>query len=231
MANSKTDAADVQLRAKIRKVMALLEGAKTEGEAQAASLALQRLLAKSGLSVEDVLGAQGDEGNVTETDCAVSGSSASWKIDLAAVIARNYRCRLYTKMRGKTRTVVFVGLAADADVATGCFYATAKAAQRCFRSYCKAARERNPFVDTSRAAFRNGYYLGFASGLSAAYNEQLASDEELAICLQTPAIVKAHMDAKDLARGRRRRLTVYDECFVAGRTDGRGFGRGDRLEG
>lgn len=222
---------DEQLKAKIRKVLALLEGAKTEGEAQAASLALQRLLAKSGLSVEDVLGEQGDEDDVTETDCTVGGSSASWKIDLAAVIARNYRCRLYTKIRGKARTVVFVGLAADADVATACFYATTKATQRCFRSYCKGVREHNPAIDTSRAAFRNGYYLGFVSGLSAAYDEQLTSSEELAICLQTPAIVEAHMDAKNLARGRRRRLAVYDECFGAGRIDGYGFGRGDRLEG
>ena len=32
---------------KIRKILAMLEGAKTEGEAKAANLALQRLLAKS----------------------------------------------------------------------------------------------------------------------------------------------------------------------------------------
>lgn len=222
-------AADEQLRGKIRKVMALLEGAKTEGEAQAASLALQRLLAKSGLSVEDVLGEQSSADEVAETDCAVGGSSASWKIDLAAVIARNYRCRLYTKTHNKARSVVFVGLAADADVATGCFYATVKAAQRCFRAYCKDMREGNPLVDTNRAAFRNGYYLGFVSGLSAAYDEQVASSEELAICLQTPAIVEAHMDAKALRRGRRRSLMVYEDCYGAGRSDGYGFGRGDRL--
>lgn len=222
-------AADEQLRGKIRKVMALLEGAKTEGEAQAASLALQRLLAKSGLSVEDVLGEQSSADEVAETDCAVGGSSASWKIDLAAVIARNYRCRLYTKTHNKARSVVFVGLAADADVATGCFYATVKAAQRCFRAYCKDMREGNPLVDTNRAAFRNGYYLGFVSGLSATYDEQVASSAELAVCLQTPAIVEAHMNAKALRRGRRRSLMVYEDCYGAGRSDGYGFGRGDRL--
>lgn len=39
---------------KIRKILAMLEGAKTEGEAKAANLALQRLLAKSNLTAEQV---------------------------------------------------------------------------------------------------------------------------------------------------------------------------------
>ena len=45
---------------KIRKILAMLEGAKTEGEAKAANLALQRLLAKSNLTAEQV-GALGSE--------------------------------------------------------------------------------------------------------------------------------------------------------------------------
>lgn len=228
-------AADEQLKGKIRKVLALLEGAKTEGEAQAASLALQRLLARGGLAIEDVLDGDAgvDDDEVVETDCEIGGSSANWKMDLACVIARNYRCELYLKTLGRKKTVVFVGLEQDAAVATGCFYATVKAAQRCFRSYCKGFREQHPFVDTSRAAFRNGYYLGFVRGLSSAYREQVAASNELAICLQTPEAVLARMDAlqADLEPSRRRHSVVYEGSYDAGQTDGYGFGRGDRLEG
>lgn len=227
-------AADAQLKGKIRKVLALLEGAKTEGEAQAASLALQRLLARGGLDIEDVLDADAnvEEGDVVETDCEIGGSSSNWKIGLACVIADNYRCELYLKTHGRKKTVVFVGLEQDAAISTGCFCATVKAAQRCFRAYCKAFREQHPFADTSRAAFKNGYYLGFVDGLASAYREQVATSSELAICLQTPAAVTRHMDEAhgDLAPSRQRKVTVYGDTFDAGQTDGYGFGRGDRLE-
>lgn len=224
--------ADEQLKGKIRKVLALLEGAKTEGEAQAASLALQRLLAKAALSVEDVLEDAGAD-SIVEADCELGSTSANWKLELASVIAQNYRCELYLKTRGRAKAVVFVGLAKDADVATGCFFATTRAAQRCFRAYCKEVRGKHPFVDTSRAAFKNGYYLGFCNGLSRAYREQVAASSELAICVQTPAAVAKHMSAlaTKLGPSRRRRSVVYESTYSAGQTDGYGFGRGDRLEG
>lgn len=55
MAENAASTGNDALKEKIRKVLALLEGAKTEGEAHAASLALQRLLAKTDLSMEDVI--------------------------------------------------------------------------------------------------------------------------------------------------------------------------------
>ncbi len=39
---------------KIRKIVALIDGAATEGEARAASLALQRLLVANNLKLEDI---------------------------------------------------------------------------------------------------------------------------------------------------------------------------------
>lgn len=219
-------------KAKIAKVLALLEGAKTEGEAQAASLALQRLLAKSGLTVDEVLAEQsGNDEEVVETSCK-AGSSGNWKINLAVVIAENYRCDTYYRTLGSKKTVVFVGLEEDAAVASGCFYATVKAAERCFKAYCKQEREKHPNLNTGRAAFRNGYYFGFVQGLGEAYAEQVASDESMAIVLQTPAIVKARMDeiSKDFTPERKpRKIKVCTDPLNAGRADGYGFGRGDRL--
>lgn len=218
-------------KAKIAKVLALLEGAKTEGEAQAASLALQRLLAKSGLTVEEVLAEEESkkEQKVVETAC--KAASDNWKLYLATIIAENYRCDVFSRVLGHKKSAVFVGLEDDAAVACGCYYATVKAAQRCFKQYCKAAREKRPSVNTSRAAFKNGYYYGFCEGLEKAYAEQVASDDSLAIVLQTPAIVKKRMDelSKDFSPSRARTVKVCDDPFAAGIADGYGFGRGDRL--
>lgn len=226
-------AVDEAVKAKIAKVLALLEGAKTEGEAQAASLALQRLLAKSGLTVDEVLAEQSGSDDVVESNCKVGDSSSNWKLALAHVIADNYRCKYYFRInRDGYRTAVFIGAEEDSAVAAGCFHATVKAAQRCFKAYCKQARLENPLVNTKRMAFRNGYYLGFVEGLKKAYAEQVASDASMAIVLQTPAIVKARYN-EVMSTGRKARTVKINympgDSYDAGQADGYGFGRGDRL--
>ena len=79
---------------KIRKVLAMLEGAKTPGEAQAASLALQRLMARSGLTAEqvDALGAENVQFPVTQDGVYIGTNDVAWKKMLAAVIGENFRC-------------------------------------------------------------------------------------------------------------------------------------------
>lgn len=81
---------------KIRKVLAMLEGAKTPGEAQAASLALQRLMARSGLTAEqvDALGAENVQFPVTQDGVYIGTNDVAWKKMLAAVIGENFRCLL-----------------------------------------------------------------------------------------------------------------------------------------
>ena len=53
---------------KIRKIVALIDGAATEGEARAASLALQRLLVANSLKLEDI--------NLDDSPCPLLLSAA-----------------------------------------------------------------------------------------------------------------------------------------------------------
>ena len=120
---------------KIRKIVALIDGAATEGEARAASLALQRLLVANNLKLEDI-NLDDSPAEVGEEVCDLGRRIPEWKKTLALVVAANYRCRAYTSYSNEGRTVVFVGEGEDSVVASCCFRASANAAENCFRTYC-----------------------------------------------------------------------------------------------
>lgn len=223
---------DERYREKIKKVIAMIEGAKTEGEAQAASLALQRLVARGGLTMDEV-GAIGraPEGAVAEIKVRLGSSGLPWKRSLAGVVAENYRCELYIRKLGSKAWAVFVGLDEDADVASECFKATLNAAKRCFRRYSDSYRKGHGVTGNATTGFKNSYYLGFCNGIGAAYKEQKASDESLAIVLQVPAIVKAAYDSIDLKTPRATRVTVCGDQKVreVGYRDGYSMGTQRRI--
>lgn len=79
---------------KIRKIVALIDGAATEGEARAASLALQRLLVANNLKLEDI-NLDDSPAEVGEEVCDLGRRIPEWKKTLALVVAANYRCRAY----------------------------------------------------------------------------------------------------------------------------------------
>lgn len=180
---------------KIRKILAMLEGAKTEGEAKAANLALQRLLAKSNLTAEQVgaLGSEDPSASIEEEPVYIGSNDVVWKRMLASAIAENLRCRvMLTAFPDKPRAkiIVFVGHAEDAAVASECYRLTLKVAQRCFKLYSKSCRDSGCPIDVTVTAVRNAYYIGFAEGLYDAYSQQVAENSELAICLQVPSDVQ-----------------------------------------
>lgn len=147
---------------KIRKILAMLEGAKTEGEAKAANLALQRLLAKSNLTAEQVgaLGSEDPSASIEEEPVYIGSNDVVWKRMLASAIAENLRCRvMLTAFPDKPRAkiIVFVGHAEDAAVASECYRLTLKVAQRCFKLYSKSCRDSGCPIDVTVTAVRNAY--------------------------------------------------------------------------
>lgn len=142
---------------KIRKILAMLEGAKTEGEAKAANLALQRLLAKSNLTAEQVgaLGSEDPSASIEEEPVYIGSNDVVWKRMLASAIAENLRCRvMLTAFPDKPRAkiIVFVGHVEDAAVASECYRLTLKVAQRCLKRYSKSCRDSGCPIDVTRYA-------------------------------------------------------------------------------
>lgn len=242
---------------KMKKVLALLEGAKTESEAKAASLKLQELLAKNHMNISEIEEACADEARaevdevMAEVGC---GGGTKWKNNLANIIAANYRCETYERRsrrggRDVGRWLVFVGEGGDAGLARKVFEVTVEVAQRLYRKWCADTREEKrarwddlqaPLPEWQRCGFRwspssserDGWYLGFAAGLKRAYEEQVSSSEELTIALAVPASVRERMG--ELSKGfrpeRKARSRYLDgRAFDAGNTAGHGYGSGDRL--
>lgn len=83
---------------KIKKILAMIDGATTEGEARAASLALQRLLVANDMTLDEI-SLSDDAPEINETGEDVGKRVAIWVKALAHVIASNYRCESYFHVR------------------------------------------------------------------------------------------------------------------------------------
>lgn len=81
---------------KLKKILAMIDGATSEGEAKAASLALQRLLAANNMTLEDI-DLTDDAPEVNESAEELGKRVPEWVKVLACVIAKNYRCRYYMR--------------------------------------------------------------------------------------------------------------------------------------
>ena len=133
---------------RLQKVLNLLEGAKTEGEAKAASLKLQELLLKSDLTIEELRSsmAEAEDAEVIESKVSIGTSSgARWQACLADVIAGNYRCDTYnitqrSNGRAFAKWAVFVGEKDDAELAEKVFAVTLVVASRLYKRWCKDTR-------------------------------------------------------------------------------------------
>ena len=223
---------------KIKKIVALIDGAATEGEARAASLALQRLLVANDLKLEDI-NLDDAPVEVGEEVCELGRRIPEWKKILAKVVANNYRCRVYTSYseirdlydcRTKGRTAVFVGEGDDPVVASCCFRASANAAENCFRSYCARMKSMGYGSISRQKGVKGTWMLGFISGLKRAYEEQVSSDESLALAIVVPESVNRHMDGIGLKTTKIKVRTTSDPYVKAdGYESGYGFGRGDRV--
>lgn len=228
---------------KIKKIIAMIDGATSEGEARAASLALQRLLVANHMTMDDV-----DMGTVepeVNTQAETVGKRVpTWVKILVGVIAANYRCRYYISTSYGTydlwnsrRTIdavnfIFVGEGDDAAVATGCFRATKHAIESCFKRFCAERTASGAKGFGRKSGVKNSYCLGFIEGLEQSYEEQVKQDETMALAVVVPESVDRYMDEKlTFRKAKRTTVTVSSDQSIwdSGKTDGYGFGRGDRL--
>lgn len=160
---------------KIKKILAMIDGATTEGEARAASLALQRLLVANDMTLDEI-SLSDDAPEINETGEDVGKRVAVWVKALAYVIASNYRCESYFHVRHErdfwtnrqkitSKQVVFVGEAEDSVVAAGCFRATRHAIERCFTSYVERRFHETGVRIGKQEQLLSRFCRGFETGL------------------------------------------------------------------
>lgn len=148
---------------KIKKVLALAENNPNENEAVAAALKAQKLMAEFHIQ-ENELGTEITESNIDEVICHCSGKVQKWRITLANVLAKNFRCRVFLV----NNDVCFYGFEEDIKICSEVFYSMYKIGvklsdkkKREIRKQCGTAKD-----------VRNTFCLGFVAGIKSQLEKQ-----------------------------------------------------------
>lgn len=219
---------------KAEKLIAMAGGAGTPEEAAAASLALQRLLAKCGLTMSEVEGASSNEGDdVEEYQAQFARPMRGWEARIAYTVSKNFRCGVYTSQIGSRQRVVFYGAGDDAKNAGRLFAALKGAAGNCWADYRVKAKECMALYgyEWNAREHRGEYLDGFAQGIDDAFREQTERDAGCAIMLVKPEAVKRY-EREELHLVHRTCKYAYHgrgSAYGSGRSDGRSVGRGNAV--
>lgn len=204
----------------------LLEAARREStnehEAVSAALMAQKLMAKYNVELNEVEGEKITD-EIVEKIYKDSGKHEmkKWKIGLASVIAKNFRCEVY--FLGK-KDIVFYGYERDAEVALSTFtflYEVGnKFAVRYYNKYKKEGKDTRGIM--------NMYLLGFRDGIREELEKQCT-----ALMIVTPKEVKDSFEEKTAGFGTinssvsvRRDQAAYDN----GKSDGKNVATSRMIE-
>lgn len=188
------------------------DGNDAEGEMQAAILTAQRLMAKYGISEEEVK--EHPESIEYATEICQHKWDMGFRIPLGNVLASNFRCELF--LRGKN--ITFLGHTLDARICRETFEAAysfimRKANQAYNRAYQLGKPTKGVFN-----SYTKGFILGLKEGLDA---------QSTALMVITPPDVTAKFKEMSANWGEykshRRRERRDAETFEEGRRDGKQF--------
>lgn len=206
---------------KIKNCLDLANNNPNENEAIAAALKAQELMAKYNIELDQVEDAGKEEREISEEMFECSRSD-KWKVKLANIIAKNFRCKVYFMNR---LNVVFYGYKEDAKIALQVFkylYTVGnKFANTCYYNYKKEGKETK--------GVKNTYLVGFCDGVASVLEKQCT-----ALMIVTPQEVK---DAFNEKTKNFRSFTsniktqgTQNSAYSKGRADGRDVANARTLE-
>jgi hypothetical protein len=180
---------------KVRKALALARDNPNDHEAETAMLLAQRLLAKNGMSMNDVEDSEGDkldrimEMHITER----SGRIPWWKKSLAYTIAENFKCKsLITRFGNSNSSLTFFGLEEDVLVAVEVYQYAEMVIDKLAKSYVgKIYRS-----GESTKGVRNDFIYGFLTGLNDKFKEQVETNEWGLVLSMDALVVKTFSEKK-----------------------------------
>lgn len=200
---------------RVQKLLALADTSRnpSEGEALAASMQAQRLLAKYNLDIATVTGKPKEE-EISQIIADV-GTGNKWKYNLADVIARSYCCKTF--FLGHDR-IVFYGFQSDALIARRVYMYLFNVGNKLGKKYVKDYRESRRYAPDG---LFNDYVQGFTDGIDAELGRQC-----VALALIVPSKVEDSYKVlsknfgemnTDIKGGSLRNENAYQQ----GKTDGR----------
>lgn len=205
---------------KIRKLLSLAENNPNPAEAESAMLKAQELLLQHAIDMADV-----KDKPAVKVIQVVSKASAntSWGRSLAYIISKNFRCiEFYRRISQNDRKVVFLGEEEDAEIACSMYDYAYKWLNKSACNYATRMRNTQGIVK----GVKQDYILGFLSGLTSKFNEQIKSNESYAMVVVTPKEVNDEfqkMKLKTVKLSDSVRCHGSQQALQAGYNDGRNF--------
>ena len=142
---------------KVRKVLALTHS-DVEGEAKAALLMAQKLMAEHHLVMADIATVDKTVKQVVDEGMFESARMPWFYGRIARIIADNFRCYAYTSRGYRTKTIQFIGLKEDVDLAKMVFSSALEMMAHHAKKYMKDNH-------LTGAGIKNTYIGGYMVGL------------------------------------------------------------------
>lgn len=205
---------------RVKKLLALGDTSRndSEGEAKAAMLKAQRLMAEYDISIEEV--EDKDEEQYSHEECEHKWDYA-YRVPLAQVLAKNFRCMVYA--RGKK--IVFMGHPADAKICK----ATFEFAYQFIQKKGNAIYNKKYSMGAPTRGVFNSYAHGFIVGLQEAFDAQC---QALAIVTPQDVIDEFENLTKDWNKKQTKNIAqdaTDNQAWREGRKDGKKFMDKDKL--
>ena len=190
---------------KVKKMLALAGNNPSKEEAESALLMAQRMLAKYGLSMEDVDTMEDVVKEIVNEGVTEYAKTPWWHKSMAMIIASNFKCSVYTSRSGGYSRIKFVGVKEDVDVAREVFNYAIDIANKKALQFTRKIRDRGE----NTKGIRNDFLLGFLNGIEAKFQEQVQSDATLALAIVVPKEVTDYVENNlTLRKGRASRVTA-----------------------
>lgn len=223
-----------QIQDRIKKIKGLADRAGTQGEAEAAIIAMQRLMDRYGLAEVDLLD---DEEEKTVEDVVVDdlAKRVDWKNRLAMVIARNFRCDIYNSpyrrkdQRRLAITYKMIGMTNDVKLAYETYHLAVETAERLWVDY-REEEKRERFLSRSDIKLmRTSWLGGFVNGLQQAFHEQVKGDGMEMVLVKDEAVTE-YTSSLGLKKSRRSAASYGSDWHARshGQRSGHAFGQGNR---
>ena len=160
---------------RVKKLFSLAGNNPSKEEAQAAALKAQQLIAEHDIEDSELLDEVAED--IIETEFHTDAGN-KWKFILLTAVAKNFRCKCYTRAK---KTFVFLGHEKDAIVAKETFEFLYNACTKQCRAEAYKARKEKGSADGVAVA----YGLGFVQGVREVLDKQCT-----ALMLITPSDVE-----------------------------------------
>lgn len=217
---------------KIKKLLALSKS-NNEHEAALAAAHAQRLLSEHNLGMTDVEAKKEVDSAAEKVETDSAKTLPKWVWRLLGSIQQSFDCQVVHRGIGK---VVFIGVGADAQVASYTFAYLDKTIRRLAREYMKSLGERRELMCASDITLsRNSYYLGVVNTVRKTLLEQKEKTPVTPgalVPIKKALIEKAMGEMGEIKERRARKSFIDPDAYRQGQHDGqaitihRGIGGG-----